>query len=113
MRPPQDEREAAALAGMVLDAIQVKRDIVQEDPFEKGRRAVLNLGHTFAHAIEQVSGYTVRHGEAVGMGLAAAAHLSAKLGYCAGDLLPRIETTLKKAETAHANTGPFGGACPL
>ncbi len=96
VRPPQDEGQAAALAGIVIDAIQVKRDIVQEDPFEKGRRAVLNLGHTFAHAVEQVSGYAVRHGEAVGMGLVAAAYLSAKLGYCGGDLLPRIEAVLAK-----------------
>jgi 3-dehydroquinate synthase len=95
--PPKDSAAAAALASVVTDAIQVKRDVVQEDPFEKGRRAVLNLGHTFAHAIEQVSGYSVRHGEAVGMGLVAAVHLSAVLGYCAKDLQPRIEAALKNA----------------
>jgi 3-dehydroquinate synthase len=95
--PPHDLDDASMLANVVTDAIQVKRDIVQEDPFEKGRRAVLNLGHTFAHAIEQVSGYSVRHGEAVGMGLVAAAHLSAVLGYCAKELQPRIEAALDNA----------------
>jgi 3-dehydroquinate synthetase len=71
--------------------------VVEEDPFEKGRRAVLNLGHTFAHAIEQVSGYGVRHGEAVAIGLVAAAHLSYALGHSSGALQPRIEIALHKA----------------
>ncbi len=89
--------QASALATIVTQAIQVKRDVVEEDPFEKGRRAVLNLGHTFGHAIEQLSGYAVRHGEGVAMGLVAAVHLSASLGLCSATLQPRIETTLEKA----------------
>lgn len=82
---------------ILSSAIEVKRQIVQEDPFEKGRRAVLNLGHTFAHAIEQVSMYAVRHGEAVAMGLVAAAHLSAEEGYCPRTLRRRIESVLSKS----------------
>lgn len=82
------------LQSLVLRAIQVKRDVVEDDPFESGRRAVLNLGHTFAHAIEQVSGYAVAHGPAVAMGLVAAINLSARLGCCAAALQPRIETLL-------------------
>lgn len=96
--PPHNVEDAAALGGVVTEAIQVKRDVVQEDPYERGRRAFLNLGHTFAHAVEQVSGYVVRHGEAVGMGLAAAAHLSALLGYCVPDLQTKIEAALEKAD---------------
>ncbi len=88
---------ALHLKSIVTSSIQVKRQVVQQDPFEKGRRAVLNLGHTFAHAIEQVSGYAVRHGEAVGMGLVAAAHLSANMGLCSETLQPRIEAVLEKA----------------
>jgi 3-dehydroquinate synthase len=80
---------------IVTTAIQVKRDIVEQDPFEQGRRAVLNLGHTFGHAIEQVSGYAVRHGEGVAIGLVAAANLSARLGFASAELQQRIETTLK------------------
>ena len=65
---------------MVARAVQVKVDVVQQDPYEQNVRAYLNLGHTFAHAVEQVSGYQWLHGEAVGFGLVAAARLSAALG---------------------------------
>jgi 3-dehydroquinate synthase len=82
------------LQGLVAQAIQVKISIVQEDPFEKGRRLVLNLGHTFAHAIEQVSGKAIRHGEAVAMGIVAAANLSVRLGHCSAALQQRIEKVL-------------------
>ncbi|RMG92313.1 MAG: 3-dehydroquinate synthase [Chloroflexi bacterium] len=84
------------LQSLVVRAITVKRNVVQADPFETGRRAVLNLGHTFAHAIEQVSGYTIRHGEAVAMGLVAAAALSAKLGFCSATLPGRIMAVLAR-----------------
>ncbi len=90
-------RNKAQMQSILSRAIDVKRQIVQEDPFEKSRRAVLNLGHTFAHAIEQVSGYDVRHGEAVAMGLVAAAHLSASEGYCSKALQTRIEAVLIKS----------------
>ena len=83
------------LQSLVATAIKVKRDVVQEDPFERGRRATLNLGHTFGHAIEQVSGYQVRHGEGVAMGLVAAANLSARLGYCEASLQTRLEAVLE------------------
>lgn len=85
------------LQSLVTRAIRVKQLVVQKDPFEHGRRAVLNLGHTFGHAIEQVSQYRVRHGEGVAMGLVAAANLSARLGLCSADLQVRIETALQQA----------------
>jgi shikimate kinase / 3-dehydroquinate synthase len=53
-----------------------KAAVVLSDPFEEGRRRILNLGHTFAHALETGSGYTVRHGDAVALGLLAALRLS-------------------------------------
>ena len=56
----------------------------------------MNLGHTFGHAVEQVSGYQVRHGEAVAMGLVAAANLSARLGHCEPALQQRIEAVLQR-----------------
>jgi 3-dehydroquinate synthetase len=83
---------------MVGRAIRVKRDVVQEDPFEHGRRAVLNLGHTFGHAIEQVSGYAVRHGEAVAMGMVAATRLAVELGLADEGLGARLEALLARAE---------------
>lgn len=85
-----------ALRSVVVDSIQVKQAVVQEDPFESGRRAVLNLGHTFGHAIEQVSGYKVSHGYGVAMGLVAAARLSAVLNHCDPTLESRIERVLLK-----------------
>jgi 3-dehydroquinate synthetase len=50
--------------------------VVLSDPFERGRRAILNLGHTFAHALEAASDYAVTHGDAVALGLVAALRLS-------------------------------------
>jgi 3-dehydroquinate synthase len=85
------------LQKLVTQAIRVKIAVVQEDPFEQGKRATLNLGHTFGHAIEQLTEFAVRHGEGVAMGLVAAANLSARLGYCAPDLQTRIEAVLKRA----------------
>ena len=60
-------------------AIRVKVDVVEQDPFEQGLRQTLNLGHTFGHALEQVSQYAWKHGEAVAVGLVAAARLSSRL----------------------------------
>lgn len=79
---------------LVRRAVQVKVDVVQQDPFEHGARAHLNLGHTFAHAIEQVSGYAWPHGEAVGVGLLAAVRLSAALGLAAAALAERVQRIL-------------------
>jgi 3-dehydroquinate synthase len=77
-------------------AIQVKVDIVERDPYEKGERAFLNLGHTFAHAIEQVSEYRWLHGEAVAVGLVAATRLSYALGLCDESLLNDVEKLLEQ-----------------
>jgi shikimate kinase/3-dehydroquinate synthase len=82
------------LQSLIVEAILVKRDVVQSDPFEAGRRRILNLGHTFAHAIEQVSNFSVPHGQAVAIGLVAAATLSANLGYCSPELPERITDLL-------------------
>jgi 3-dehydroquinate synthase len=76
---------------LVRRAVQVKVDVVQQDPYEKNIRAHLNLGHTFAHAIEQLSGYQWPHGEAVGAGLVAAARLSRKCNLLDSDVVGRIE----------------------
>lgn len=88
----------ARLQSLVSLAIQVKRDVVQADPFEQGRRALLNLGHTFGHALEQVSQYQISHGQAVAMGLVAAADLSVRLGYCPEALPARLRPVLAQVE---------------
>ena len=84
------------LQRMIVAAVQVKRDVVQSDPYESGRRAILNLGHTFGHAIERVSNYAIGHGYAVAMGLVAAVHLSAALGHCPPTLQARLERLLER-----------------
>lgn len=86
----------ADLQVLVVESILIKRDVVEADPFERDERMLLNLGHTFAHAIEKSSGYSIRHGEAVSMGLVASAKLSSTLFYCGSEVSDRIEAILSK-----------------
>ena len=83
-------------AKLVRQALQVKIDIVEQDPFEHGIRAHLNLGHTFGHAIEKVTNYAVPHGEAVAIGIVKAAILSRNLGFIDDALVGRIQTIMWK-----------------
>jgi len=78
----------------IARALRVKIEIVEEDPFEQGCRAVLNLGHTVGHALERLSGFSLRHGEAVGIGMAAAARIAAELDRADLSLAGRIEAAL-------------------
>lgn len=82
---------------MIRRAVQVKIDVVERDPYEKSIRAHLNLGHTFAHAIESVTQYTWAHGEAVGLGLVAAGRLSRNLGLCDASVSALIEDVVSEA----------------
>jgi len=86
----------ASLTGMIADAIRVKVRIVEKDPFETGERAWLNLGHTFGHALELTSDYRLRHGEGVGLGMVAAAEMSAALGHCDHTLPVRIRRVIER-----------------
>lgn len=69
---------------LIREAAAVKTGVVSRDQFEKGERRKLNLGHTFAHAIEKEAGYDISHGEAVAMGMVMAAELSDTLGLTDG-----------------------------
>src|SRR5678815_4578118 len=79
-------REPDALSAAVARSIEMKAEIVAEDEREQGRRALLNLGHTFAHALEAETGYgaALLHGEAVGCGMALAFRFSAAQGLITG-----------------------------
>lgn len=79
-------------------SIQVKIEVVEQDPFERGRRAVLNLGHTTGHALERLSNYELRHGEAVSIGIVVAASVSKELGLAAVGLKDHIAEVLASAE---------------
>lgn len=85
----------SAIVNWIGRAIRVKTEIVARDPFEAGERLKLNLGHTFAHALEKLSRFRLRHGEAVAIGLVAAARLSARLGWSDARVAERIETLLR------------------
>lgn len=83
-------------ADLIERALRVKIAVVEEDPFEHDRRAVLNLGHTVAHALEVVSRYTLRHGDAVAIGLVAAARIAIEAGVAQPELVESIERVLKQ-----------------
>ncbi|HEX3014933.1 MAG TPA: 3-dehydroquinate synthase [Desulfobacteria bacterium] len=69
---------------LVKRSCRVKQNVVEQDEQETGVRAILNFGHTFGHAVENVTGYTVyRHGEAVALGMAAASRLARRIGVLA------------------------------
>jgi 3-dehydroquinate synthetase len=76
-------------------AIRIKASYVREDPFDRGLRHALNLGHTFAHAIESATRYSILHGEAVAIGLVASARLGASLGLTDETMAPRLERVLE------------------
>jgi len=80
------QKDQNALQHLISECCRFKADIVRDDEKEQGVRALLNLGHTFGHAIENVSEYRYLHGEAVAMGLVMAADLSVRLGYAEADL---------------------------
>lgn len=90
--------EPEALAKAIEVACRKKAEIVSEDEREADQRRLLNLGHTFAHAMELASGFSpdFLHGEAVAIGLMQAAHLSVRLGYCKDDILDRLRAHLKQ-----------------
>jgi 3-dehydroquinate synthase len=91
--------EAGALAEAVAVSCHAKAVIVAEDERESGRRALLNLGHTFAHALEAENGYDSRllHGEAVSIGMVLAHRLSARLGLCPETDAALVEAHLRRA----------------
>jgi 3-dehydroquinate synthase len=89
--------EAPALAALVAASIRIKVDIVSRDEREHGLRHALNAGHTLAHAMEAVSGYTLRHGDAVAIGLALEAQLGERLGITERGTAERVASALRAA----------------
>ena len=75
------ERIEPVLIKMIQKCCDIKRQVVENDPTEKGERAVLNFGHTIGHAIEKLKNFELLHGQCVALGTVAAAYLSWKRGY--------------------------------
>ena len=86
-------RDETHLCAVIHSACRIKKELVEADERETtGVRALLNLGHTFAHAIEQYFGFGVwLHGEAVGLGLVLATGFAAEVGLCTKELYSRVE----------------------
>ncbi|MBK1734740.1 3-dehydroquinate synthase [Halorhodospira abdelmalekii] len=90
-------RDTEALAHAVAESCRNKAEVVAADEREAGERALLNLGHTFGHAIETETGYSSwLHGEAVAVGLRLAARLSVDLGWLEASDLERLEALLDR-----------------
>ena len=83
---------------IITKSCQIKAEIVKDDEKEKGQRALLNLGHTFAHAIEYFGNHDgkIIHGEAVSIGICLALRLSNFLGFCCQDDVQRVENLFEK-----------------
>ncbi len=79
---------------LVRRAMAVKIKVIEQDPYEGGLRAALNLGHTIGHAVELASDYKLRHGEAVAVGMVAEARLAEGLGLAETGLADTIAKTL-------------------
>jgi 3-dehydroquinate synthase len=90
-------RRAQNLAGILADAARVKVDVVNRDEYESRLRMVLNLGHTFGHALEEATDYSrFMHGEAVGWGLLAVIRLGEQLGLTRADEAERMSQLVRR-----------------
>ncbi|MCX6897277.1 MAG: 3-dehydroquinate synthase [Verrucomicrobia bacterium] len=91
-------KDAAVLGRVIARCCEIKADVVSKDERESGLREILNFGHTVGHAIEAVTEYgTYLHGEAIAIGMVAAARLSQKHGGLAEADVARIEALLRRA----------------
>ena len=89
-------REPKILSEMITRSVQLKAAIVGRDERDSGVRTVLNLGHTIGHAVETASGYRLRHGEAVAIGLAAESRIARDMGLLATKDLARLLRLMDK-----------------
>lgn len=95
-----------SLTQMVATAIKCKSEIVKADPLDHlGIRAQLNLGHTFGHALEKLSGFTLPHGLAVAVGLGLACRLAVSLGICKTEVSERVHRLLRTLNLPVAVSG--------
>ncbi|MGH7590971.1 MAG: 3-dehydroquinate synthase, partial [Gemmatimonadales bacterium] len=103
-------RESAVVQQLVRRSVEIKAAIVGADEREAGERMILNAGHTVAHALERVSGYSLPHGEAVALGLIAEAALAERLGTGSGLTGPIITALTTLGLPVRAPAGLDAGA---
>ena len=87
---------AVPLERAIVRAAAVKVGVVNADPFEHGERATLNLGHTIGHGVEAASGYRLRHGESVAIGMLAETRLAERIGLAEAGLAERVSAGLAR-----------------
>ena len=87
--------DPARAGELVARCVEHKRVLVERDEFDRGERQLLNLGHSFGHAIERRSDYALSHGEAVAIGLSMIARAAAKRGLCAAQTAEKIVSLLR------------------
>ena len=80
---------------VISTCVEMKKQVVLSDEFDRGARQKLNLGHTIGHAVEQCSGFTLLHGECVAIGMAVITRAAVKKGFCAKETLDAVEKILK------------------
>jgi 3-dehydroquinate synthase len=78
-------RKDEVLFKMIRRSLEIKKEIVEQDPHEEGLRSLLNFGHTIGHAIEKASDFHLLHGECVALGMLAEAFISQKRGFLSSD----------------------------
>lgn len=89
-------RDHDVIGQMLNTGCNIKRVVVENDPTEKGERALLNFGHTIGHAVEKLSGFNLFHGQCVSLGAVAASFISMKRGLISESDLISIENTFEK-----------------
>lgn len=87
-------RDLAELTRLIRRSVEIKAGVVAEDERETGRRAILNAGHTVAHALEQASGFRLPHGEAVSLGLISECRIAERMGIAEPGLGERVKRLL-------------------
>jgi 3-dehydroquinate synthase len=91
------ECHPSVMETLVLETARIKADIVEKDEKEEGLRGILNYGHTIGHAIEAVSNYKIKHGQAVAIGMMAAAKISSRMEILDEGEIIRLEKSIDKA----------------
>ena len=90
------QRDPEALTELISRSVVIKSEIVSEDEREAGRRAVLNAGHTVGHAVEQVSRYSISHGDAIAIGLVVESALARDLGLAGDPVVRSLRSALER-----------------
>lgn len=92
--PQIKERKLEVLTRMIAQSCEIKRAVVENDPKEKGERALLNFGHTLGHAIEKLTNFSLLHGECVGLGMLAAVQISVARGLIGKEVYDSLRAML-------------------